>query len=115
MYYARRDRNIVSALTARSGEPSREAATDIRLVLEGLPHMQQKLYRLYYEEARSIREIAGMLGGPEGTIKYLLYQFRRRLRVFARLLVLLLTHFSPQAKILSTRFPAYGVHRVSST
>jgi DNA-directed RNA polymerase specialized sigma24 family protein len=42
------------------------------------------LYRLLYEEycisGRKIRDIAMSIGKPEGTVKYLLYDLRRRLK-----------------------------------
>lgn len=49
------------------------------LMVENLNAADRELYRLFYRERRPISELAKLLGQPEGTIKYRLFEIRRRL------------------------------------
>ena len=43
--------------------------------------IQRTLYRLYYVENRRVAEVGKIIGLPEGTVKYRLYELRRALRL----------------------------------
>ncbi|MGA1017734.1 MAG: RNA polymerase sigma factor [Phycisphaerales bacterium] len=47
--------------------------------LEGLNPSQRRIVRMFHEQGRSIQNIAGELGLPEGTIKSHLHRARRRM------------------------------------
>jgi len=49
------------------------------LMVENLNAADRELYRLFYRERRPISELAKLLGQPEGTIKYRLFEIRRAL------------------------------------
>ncbi|TVR61450.1 MAG: sigma-70 family RNA polymerase sigma factor [Spirochaetaceae bacterium] len=59
----------------RYGPPS-----DLALLIEKLPPLDRTVYRLYYVENRRVAEIGVIMGLPEGTVKYRLYELRRALR-----------------------------------
>ncbi len=48
--------------------------------LEGLNPSQRRIVRMFHEQGRSIQNIAGELGLPEGTIKSHLHRARRRMQ-----------------------------------
>jgi RNA polymerase sigma-70 factor (ECF subfamily) len=52
----------------------------LRLALDLLPESERRLYGLFYEERRPIAEISSILNVPEGTVKYRLFDLRRRLQ-----------------------------------
>jgi RNA polymerase sigma-70 factor (ECF subfamily) len=60
----------------------REAPGPDRLIdaLRALPRDRQALLSLYYQDGFSVREIAGILGIPAGTVKSRLFHARNRLR-----------------------------------
>ncbi len=60
----------------RYGPPS-----DLALLIERLPPLDRTLYRLYYVENRRVAEVGKIIGLPEGTVKYRLYELRRALRL----------------------------------
>ena len=62
-------------------QASQEERTDIDMLIDTLPEIHRRLYRLYYEENRTVREISGLLDRPEGTVKYLLYALRKQLKM----------------------------------
>ena len=80
VYYANRDRALRTHLREGNCPNRAEEVTEIRLLIDALPGQHRQLYRLYYEENRTIREIAGVLKRPQGTIKYLLYTLRQQLK-----------------------------------
>jgi RNA polymerase sigma-70 factor, ECF subfamily len=53
---------------------------DLAAALSRLSPSESRLYRLYYLEGRKVREIASLIGKPEGTVKYLLSLLRSRLK-----------------------------------
>jgi RNA polymerase sigma-70 factor, ECF subfamily len=80
LYYGRRGRRLTQVLhAAYDGEPP-QASTEIRILVEGLSASERELYELFYVQALGIRAIAGRLGRPEGTVKYLLFRMRRKIR-----------------------------------
>ncbi|GAB6091706.1 hypothetical protein JCM12856_33000 [Spirochaeta dissipatitropha] len=60
----------------RYGPPS-----DLALLIGKLPPLDCTLYRYYYVESRRVAEIGEIIGLPEGTVKYRLYELRRKLRI----------------------------------
>ncbi len=52
----------------------------LHMVLKKLPPLYKNIYDLRYRKGYSIKELAKMLERPEGTIKYLLYQLRGKLK-----------------------------------
>jgi RNA polymerase sigma-70 factor (ECF subfamily) len=67
---------------ARSPEPedSPDPVARLRSALNDLPGDQRLLLALSYTDGRSVREIAGMLGIPEGTVKSRLFHARQHLK-----------------------------------
>jgi len=57
-----------------------DLGVDLAAALGSLRASECRLYRLYYVEGRTVREIARVLDRPEGTVKYLLSGLRARLR-----------------------------------
>src|SRR5216683_1010879 len=53
---------------------------DVRHLIQGLPHRMRSAFLLHYYAGFAVREVATMLGRPEGTIKADLFQARARLR-----------------------------------
>jgi RNA polymerase sigma-70 factor, ECF subfamily len=53
---------------------------DIRLILAKLPERYQTIYRQFYVQRRKIAEIARTTGIPEGTVKFMLYDLRKRVK-----------------------------------
>jgi RNA polymerase sigma-70 factor, ECF subfamily len=52
----------------------------VAIAVEGMVASRRKLHELYYRLGYSVRETAAVLGKPEGTVKYELYQLRAELR-----------------------------------
>lgn len=53
---------------------------DVRALIEGLPDKQRNAFLLHYYGGFGVREVASMLGRPEGTVKADLYHARARLK-----------------------------------
>ncbi len=53
---------------------------DVRQLIQSLPLRQRNAFLLHYYAGFSVREVAEMLGRPEGTVKADLFQARIRLR-----------------------------------
>ena len=51
---------------------------DVRALIAGLPERQRSAFLLHYYAGFAVREVAAMLGRPEGTIKADLFQARGR-------------------------------------
>lgn len=58
---------------------TRAECLDVRRLVEGLPEPQRQVITLFYLEDRSLRDVAAMLGMPEGTVKSHLHRARRSL------------------------------------
>jgi RNA polymerase sigma-70 factor (ECF subfamily) len=52
----------------------------LAIAVEGMAPSRRKLHELYYRLGHSVREVAAILGKPEGTVKYELYLLRTELR-----------------------------------
>jgi RNA polymerase sigma-70 factor (ECF subfamily) len=74
------------ALRAVSAVPAREAVhypaqdVDVRALIATLPDRLRQPFLLYHYAGLPVREVASLLGRPEGTIKADLHQARARLR-----------------------------------
>jgi RNA polymerase sigma-70 factor (ECF subfamily) len=74
------------ALRAVSAVPGREAVqypaqdVDVRALIATLPDRLRQPFLLYHYAGLPVREVASLLGRPEGTIKADLHQARARLR-----------------------------------
>jgi RNA polymerase sigma-70 factor (ECF subfamily) len=83
-YYARkrRERHLV-----QRAQFSLLGQADGKWILQDavgrLPPLYRKLYEEYYTMGRKVKDIGALMGKPEGTVKYLLYDLRRRLRRIA--------------------------------
>ncbi len=53
---------------------------DVRQLIQALPLRQRNAFLLHYYAGFGVREVAAMLGRPEGTVKADLFQARARLR-----------------------------------
>jgi RNA polymerase sigma-70 factor, ECF subfamily len=81
LYHRARDVRLIGKL--RSEPPAEERSPPAALpdALGRLTGEEKRLYTLYYVEGSSVREVAARLGRPEGTVKYLLHELRRRVRL----------------------------------
>jgi RNA polymerase sigma-70 factor (ECF subfamily) len=61
------------------GETDDDASATLRELIELLPERYRRTLMLFYYEDRSVSEVAGMLGMPEGTVKTNLYRARAAL------------------------------------
>jgi RNA polymerase sigma-70 factor (ECF subfamily) len=80
---AGRERRAIRAMTA--GAPADQAYypaqdVDVRALIEVLPPRLRSAFLLHYYAGLGVREVATMLGRPEGTIKADLHHARARLR-----------------------------------
>jgi RNA polymerase sigma-70 factor, ECF subfamily len=78
-----RERRAMRTLTAAApADPACHPAqdVDVRALIEGLPARLRSAFLLHYYAGFAIREVAVMLGRPEGTIKADLYHARARLK-----------------------------------
>lgn len=73
-------RCAASCATQEGSGHALDLGVDLAAALGSLRGSEFLLYRLYYVEGRSVREIARSLDRPEGTVKYLLSGLRARLR-----------------------------------
>jgi RNA polymerase sigma-70 factor (ECF subfamily) len=53
---------------------------DVRALIEALPPRLRSAFLLHYYAGLGVREVAAMLGRPEGTVKADLHHARARLR-----------------------------------
>jgi len=80
---AGRERQAIRVLsTAGSGEPAYRPAedVDVRALIQALPDRLRAPFLLHYYGGFAIKEVAVMLGRPEGTIKADLFHARARLK-----------------------------------
>jgi RNA polymerase sigma-70 factor, ECF subfamily len=80
---AGRERQAIRVLsTAGAADPVYRPAedVDVRALIQALPERLRTPFLLHYYGGFPIKEVAGMVGRPEGTIKADLYQARARLK-----------------------------------
>ena len=78
-----RERKAIRAMTAGApADPAYNPAqdVDVRALIEALPDRQRSAFLLHYYGGFGVREVAGLLGRPEGTVKADLYHARARLK-----------------------------------
>jgi RNA polymerase sigma-70 factor, ECF subfamily len=78
-----RERRAIRSLTAAvPADPAYYPAqdVDVRGLIEGLPARLRSVFLLHYYAGFPVREVASMLGRPEGTIKADLHHARARLK-----------------------------------
>jgi RNA polymerase sigma-70 factor (ECF subfamily) len=77
-----RERRALRAVMNGSGDdachPSQDV--DVRALIQSLPDRLRRPFLLYHYAGLPVREVASLLGRPEGTIKADLHQARARLR-----------------------------------
>jgi RNA polymerase sigma-70 factor, ECF subfamily len=78
-----RERRAITTLTAAaprdtSYQPAQDV--DVRALIEALPARLRSAFLLHYYAGFGVREVAAMLGRPEGTVKADLYHARARLK-----------------------------------
>jgi RNA polymerase sigma-70 factor, ECF subfamily len=80
---AGRERRALRAVSAAShGDPVFHPSQDVhvRALIQSLPDRLRQPFLLHYYAGFGVREVAAMLGRPEGTVKADLHQARSRLR-----------------------------------
>jgi RNA polymerase sigma-70 factor, ECF subfamily len=78
-----RERRAIRTLTAATPiDPACHPAqdVDVRALIAGLPANLRSAFLLHYYAGFAVREVASMLGRPEGTVKADLYHARSRLK-----------------------------------
>ena len=80
-YVSRRERyRKISRRLEREPRVLREDPLWLRLIVDDLPEVYRDVYLYYYARGLTVRETAALMGRPEGTVKYLLYDLRRRMK-----------------------------------
>jgi RNA polymerase sigma-70 factor, ECF subfamily len=82
-----RERRAIRSLTAAApADPACHPAqdVDVRALIEALPARLRSAFLLHYYAGFGVREVAVMLGRPEGTVKADLYHARARLKAALR-------------------------------
>ena len=77
-----RERRAIRTLTAAPADPAYYPSqdVDVRALIEALPTRLRSAFLLHYYAGLGVREVATMLGRPEGTVKADLYHARARLK-----------------------------------
>ena len=78
-----RERRAIRSLTAAApADPAYHPAqdVDVRALIEGLPVRLRSAFLLHHYAGFGVREVAAMLGRPEGTVKADLHHARARLK-----------------------------------
>jgi RNA polymerase sigma-70 factor (ECF subfamily) len=78
-----RERNAIKIMTAAgSADPAYHPAqdVDVRALIQSLPERLRSPFLLHYYGGFGLKEVAAMLGRPEGTIKADLFHARARLK-----------------------------------
>ena len=78
-----RERNAIRVMTAAGpADPAYHPAqdVDVRALIQGLPERLRSPFLLHYYGGFGLKEVAAMLGRPEGTIKADLFNARARLK-----------------------------------
>jgi RNA polymerase sigma-70 factor (ECF subfamily) len=75
------DAAVLAEAESRVAQPPREEADDRALwqAVAGLPERERRCITLYYQDERSVEEVAEMLGLPANTVKTHLHRARARL------------------------------------
>ena len=76
----RRAMRTVTASAATDHAPSPAQDVDVRQLIQGLPPRLRSTFLLHYYAGFAVREVAVMLGRPEGTVKADLFAARAKLR-----------------------------------
>jgi RNA polymerase sigma-70 factor, ECF subfamily len=76
----RRAMRAVTASAASDHAPSPAQDVDVRQLIQGLPVRLRNAFLLHYYAGFAVREVAVMLGRPEGTVKADLFAARAKLR-----------------------------------
>jgi len=79
---AGRERQAIRILSSAGSDPVYRPAedVDVRALIQALPERLRSPFLLHYYGGFPVREVADMLGRPEGTIKADLYHARARLK-----------------------------------
>jgi RNA polymerase sigma-70 factor (ECF subfamily) len=80
---AGRERNAIRVMTAAGpADPAYHPAqdVDVRALIQALPERLRSPFLLHYYGGFGLKEVAAMLGRPEGTIKADLFNARARLK-----------------------------------
>jgi RNA polymerase sigma-70 factor (ECF subfamily) len=79
---AGRERRALRAVSSGAGDGACHPAqdVDVRALIQALPDRLRRPFLLYHYAGLPIREVASLLGRPEGTVKADLHQARARLR-----------------------------------
>jgi RNA polymerase sigma-70 factor, ECF subfamily len=77
-----RERSAMRVMTAAGAEMAYHPAqdVDVRALIEALPERLRSAFLLHYYAGFGVKEVAVMLGRPEGTIKADLFHARARLK-----------------------------------
>jgi RNA polymerase sigma-70 factor (ECF subfamily) len=78
-----RERRAIRTMTAAASAESAyypAQDVDVRALIEELPPRLRSTFLLHYYAGLGVREVAAMVGRPEGTVKADLYHARRRLK-----------------------------------
>jgi RNA polymerase sigma-70 factor, ECF subfamily len=78
-----RERNAIKVMTAAGpADPAYHPAqdVDVRALIQALPERLRSPFLLHYYGGFGLKEVAAMLGRPEGTIKADLFNARARLK-----------------------------------
>jgi RNA polymerase sigma-70 factor (ECF subfamily) len=76
---AEAETSAASQLADSADSATDDASATLRELIELLPERYRRTLMLFYYEDRSVSEVAGMLGMPEGTVKTNLYRARAAL------------------------------------
>lgn len=71
---------LMAAVAEQGGGAQEETLIALAAILEKLAPGDLGLYRLFYVEGRTVREIGALTGRPEGTVKCQLWRLRSRIR-----------------------------------
>jgi RNA polymerase sigma-70 factor (ECF subfamily) len=79
---AGRERKAIGVLSAAGTDPVYRPAedVDVRALIQTLPERLRSPFLLHYYGGFALKEVAAMLGRPEGTIKADLFHARARLK-----------------------------------
>jgi RNA polymerase sigma-70 factor (ECF subfamily) len=79
---AGRERKAIGVLSAAGTDPAYRPAedVDVRALIQTLPERLRSPFLLHYYGGFALKEVAAMLGRPEGTIKADLFHARARLK-----------------------------------
>src|SRR5579875_1738529 len=77
-----RERRALRSVTATQGDPVSYPTqdVDVRSLIQDLPQRMRSAFLLHYYAGFPVREVATLLGRPEGTVKADLFHARARLR-----------------------------------